>query len=1384
MLKKIVSLFLLIALLFTNSTLTYAADEFKLIGKASFSDSIADGFGISVYKNSAYVASKDGGLRIFNITDKTKPNDVTPDNDALKGTTAIDAPEAVYVNGDYLYVCFTTASPDNTAGRGVRKYDLSQNPEAPEYICTYFATNAVSVYVSGAYTFVADKKNGVKIFRDNDVMPYKTLLEKNAGSVSDFAFVNNFLYVSTTDGNILIYSLHDIKNPLLFTKRKLPSASNITRIVADENVICLSDQGQKKINIIDLNSIGNDLVYFENAKLYSTSLGSSILNVRDMDLRENYLYISDTEVAYIVDISNPGSLKLCKKISTILTNFELCDGFIVGTSRTKGINIVSLGTVPVGNEIIPYEVVLKELIEKNAAVTSITFTDITSKHNRTAIEKLADKCIIAGNGDGLFHPDNYTTYAEYLVTLMRLFNLNPVKYNNAYTEVSANDWFADYVQTAKDIGILQNYNIEFNENINRLDAALLTYNALSYVMDNKPEFESNKEIADKDKFDSKNINEILYLVEEKIFSLDRNNKFNPESVITRNEMAVCLYNTLNWCENNQIDLTKFRQAPILFRTSDSVKPGDIFSIYGEGIHEGTEVKIDAVTEKDIPETPGETALSIKDVYRDGSSQYASYVLPKEMESGVYVLWAKNEYGWSKPVFLNKARTLWLSSEQISAGDDIYITGRNFDLSEIGAIQNSHVFLSGEKGEFEAKIKRVEPFSIIFTVDENVPFGDYVVSVSNDGILFSESEDGIKLTVKQKTEDPYNLGVSWVDEFNWENIVNVKDFGAKGDATQYDTKSIQEAIDYAAKDGGVVYLPEGTYLTEGLMLPGYVVIAGDGMEKTTLLYRGDIESREQSDINADTLIQSDYNRRGKEGRQGIVNITLDVDKNVDVKYQPKYYFWLGNEWNAKDAEKRTAQYIFIKNTKVGTRSFDWEKMEGVSGLGEKLWKTACIVQGDKYLLVEDCKFLGDVAQLTSTYINRYISFRNNEINTFNGNVYCSSSNTIYENNSITRCPWYIGKDVTVSRQGIYSRTNSYVAKNKIQNTGCYLVDGEVIATEAYNSGTRTYGNIIAANSTTLKVSPKTNAAGFPLDTSTDWGGSWAIRQRSYSQWHIAITEGRGLGQTRSLVYSDKDTRTLKVDKPWDIIPDSTSKYTIYLPSDNLTYYDNTASDCSWGLLIYSAGHDIVISNNTGYNTGGIDLCEIIKETYDENSEGGMDCRAWFQYFVSCTNNKFIGPSWKTGTVAILVNTKYESGDLNGRYAYAIDITDNYLEGDGKTGEEIIALTDKFKAEGAKSVGYAGYNGIGLRFLNSKKIVADKKQGQAIIIQNNTMKNLDRGITLGGDRYSTDTNEEYVNKYACSNSEGVIIGGNQFENVTNPYIRYNDVNTVFLDETEEK
>ncbi|MGA2115473.1 MAG: right-handed parallel beta-helix repeat-containing protein [Bryobacteraceae bacterium] len=59
----------------------------------------------------------------------------------------------------------------------------------------------------------------------------------------------------------------------------------------------------------------------------------------------------------------------------------------------------------------------------------------------------------------------------------------------------------------------------------------------------------------------------------------------------------------------------------------------------------------------------------------------------------------------------------------------------------------------------------------------------------------------------------------------ETVFNVRQFGAKGDGTSDDTKSIQSAIDAAAAGGGAVFVPPGVYRSAELQMRPHVALSG-------------------------------------------------------------------------------------------------------------------------------------------------------------------------------------------------------------------------------------------------------------------------------------------------------------------------------------------------------------------------------------------------------------------------------------------------------------------------------------------------------------------------------------------------------------------------------
>jgi len=61
-----------------------------------------------------------------------------------------------------------------------------------------------------------------------------------------------------------------------------------------------------------------------------------------------------------------------------------------------------------------------------------------------------------------------------------------------------------------------------------------------------------------------------------------------------------------------------------------------------------------------------------------------------------------------------------------------------------------------------------------------------------------------------------------------SAVNVKDYGAKGDGVTDDTTAIQAALDYVATNGGTLYFPAGTYMSDSLQVTPTASFKIDGI----------------------------------------------------------------------------------------------------------------------------------------------------------------------------------------------------------------------------------------------------------------------------------------------------------------------------------------------------------------------------------------------------------------------------------------------------------------------------------------------------------------------------------------------------------------------------
>ena len=80
------------------------------------------------------------------------------------------------------------------------------------------------------------------------------------------------------------------------------------------------------------------------------------------------------------------------------------------------------------------------------------------------VEFMANKGFVNGVSEGNFNPDANITRAEFATLVVKTMGLSAAEYENTYYDMVSDDWFAGYVQAAKNEGYVSGYNGMFRPN--------------------------------------------------------------------------------------------------------------------------------------------------------------------------------------------------------------------------------------------------------------------------------------------------------------------------------------------------------------------------------------------------------------------------------------------------------------------------------------------------------------------------------------------------------------------------------------------------------------------------------------------------------------------------------------------------------------------------------------------------------------------------------------------------------------------------------------------------------------------------------------------------------------------------------------------------------
>ena len=176
------------------------------------------------------------------------------------------------------------------------------------------------------------------------------------------------------------------------------------------------------------------------------------------------------------------------------------------------------------------------------------FSDMTGHWGVNAVNTLVNLGVVGGYPNGTFQPENNVTRAEYAKMLALALKIPVADYKAEYQDVAANDWYAPYVLSLSNRGIITGWNGKFDPNgkITRQDAAVMTYRAVKdMLMANGTQvvFADEANIADYAK------EAVSKLSSLKIIN-GYNGMYDPINNTTRAQAATIICNVLTACGIN------------------------------------------------------------------------------------------------------------------------------------------------------------------------------------------------------------------------------------------------------------------------------------------------------------------------------------------------------------------------------------------------------------------------------------------------------------------------------------------------------------------------------------------------------------------------------------------------------------------------------------------------------------------------------------------------------------------------------------------------------------------------------------------------------------------------------------------------------------------
>lgn len=588
-------------------------------------------------------------------------------------------------------------------------------------------------------------------------------------------------------------------------------------------------------------------------------------------------------------------------------------------------------------------------------------------------------------------------------------------------------------------------------------------------------------------------------------------------------------------------LSSFAQplTPIVFNAPLSARPGDIVGLQGENFGDAPTVTLMGIGVS----TSSQNKLEVVNSFGTG---WVSFKIPTTA-TGALTVQVSNGAATSAPIILNGARAYHLDALQIVPRGPFRLFGRNLLLPGFTPV----VTVDGLPAVVDTRAS--DEHMLMVTAPRSVRAGGKAAISVDNGNGTGPALLDREIEVAAGRGDPFTLGVGWGAGFS---AIAAKVVLAASDARLAskvvcnglvdDTPAIQAAIDLVAAGGGVLQLPPGTCRLAGsLKLKSRVVLQGAGKNRTVIRY------------------EANYPLWGRGlDLAGVRNLTL-----------------INTRGRIESPLVQNSTRVFFQNLK-----FD------LNG-GIPIFFT-----GNKNMVVQSCDFL---QTKSPDSFGPYV-FTNTGGLFFVGNrtTFADGSpdfplvhDAYMANNRFTRD----ARENQDSKAVNHSFTMNFAHRIALVSntfdvlggpiTNKFRNDGEAMLSEG-GGGKRTenLGTVVSATSTTL------SDPGNKIDVAPFEGGAFP------ENYGVAVVGGKGAGQSRRVTAYSQGTLT--VDKPWDVVPDPSSRYATFVWGlEKSLIKGNVLNQNPRGLWLYqTAIREVDIVGNTFNEGGGIYLrsAQILKE----------------------------------------------------------------------------------------------------------------------------------------------------------------------------------------------